>query len=89
MADQAPTIEDYYREDRTFAPAPEFVAAANLNDPAIYERAAVDPPVFWAEQARALLDWDTSTGSFSYTVTVQHNSTGQRVRLDPQISNET
>ncbi len=59
MADQAPTIEDYYREDRTFAPAPEFVAAANLNDPAIYERAAVDPPAFWAEQARALLDWDT------------------------------
>ncbi len=37
----------------------------------------------------ALLDCDTSTGSFSYTVTVQHNSTGQRVRLDPQIRNET
>jgi acetyl-CoA synthetase len=59
MAEDAPTIEDYYREDRTFPPAPEFVATANLSDPAIYERAAADPAAFWAEQARALLSWDT------------------------------
>ena len=59
MAEDAPTIEDYYREDRTFPPSAEFVASANLSDPAIYRRAASDPPAFWAEQARELLDWDT------------------------------
>jgi len=37
----------------------------------------------------ALLDCDTSTGDFSYTVQVQHTSTGRRVRHDPQIRNET
>ncbi len=58
MAEDAPTIEDYYHEHRTFAPSPDFVATANLSDPAIYQRAAIDPPAFWAEQARALLDWD-------------------------------
>ncbi len=59
MAEDAPTIEDYYREDRTFPPSPEFVATANLADPAIYEQAAADPAAFWAEQARAMLSWDT------------------------------
>jgi acetyl-CoA synthetase len=59
VPDQGPTIEDYYREDRTFPPSPDFVAQANLSDPAIYERAAADPQAFWAEQARDLLDWDT------------------------------
>jgi acetyl-CoA synthetase len=59
MAEDAPTIEDYYREDRTFPPSPEFVAAANVADAAIYQRAAADAPAFWAEQARELLDWDT------------------------------
>ena len=59
MAEDAPTIEDYYREDRTFPPSAEFVASANLSDPAIYRRAASDKPAFWAEQARELLDWDT------------------------------
>jgi acetyl-CoA synthetase len=59
MAEDAPTIEDYYHEDRTFPPSAEFTAAANLADPSIYERAAADPPGFWAEQARELLHWDT------------------------------
>ena len=59
MAEDSPTIEDYYREDRTFPPSAEFVAAANLSDPAIYEQAAADAPAFWAEQARELLHWDT------------------------------
>ena len=54
-----PAIEDYYREDRTFAPTPEFVAQAVLNDPTIYSRADADPEAFWAEQARELLTWDT------------------------------
>jgi acetyl-CoA synthetase len=53
------TIEDYYREDRTFPPPPGFRAAAVLNDPDVYDRADRDPEAFWAEQARALLDWDT------------------------------
>ncbi|MCB1010226.1 MAG: acetate--CoA ligase [Microthrixaceae bacterium] len=55
--DQAATIEDYYREDRTFTPPPAFVANADLNDPAIHERADGDFEAFWAEQARDLLDW--------------------------------
>ena len=46
MAEDAPTIEDYYREDRTFPPSAEFVASANLSDPASYRRAASDPPAF-------------------------------------------
>ena len=37
--DQSPTIEDYYHEERTFPPSPEFVAAAVENDPLLYERA--------------------------------------------------
>jgi len=59
MAEDTPTIEDYYHEDRTFPPSAEFVEAADMSDPAIYRRAAADPPEFWAEQARALLHWDT------------------------------
>ncbi len=53
------TIEDYYHEDRTFPPSPEFVAQAVVNDPSIYERAEADPEAFWAEQARDLITWDT------------------------------
>ena len=59
MAEDAPTIEDYYHEDRTFPPSAAFTASANLADPSIYERAAADPEGFWAEQARGLLHWDT------------------------------
>ncbi len=54
-----PTIEDWYREDRTFPPSPEFVAAAVLNDPSVYELADADPEAFWAQQARDLVTWDT------------------------------
>ena len=56
--DTGATIEDRYSEDRTFTPSAEFVAQANVSDPAIYERAAADPAAFWAEQARSLLTWD-------------------------------
>jgi acetyl-CoA synthetase len=51
-----PTIENYYDEDRVFAPSAEFVAQANLSDPSIYERASADFAGFWAEQARSLRD---------------------------------
>lgn len=37
----------------------------------------------------ALLDCDNSPGSFSYTVTVQHASTGHQRSIDPTIKNET
>ena len=64
MAEDAPTIEDYYHEDRTFPPSPEFVASANLSTTlTIYQRAAVDAPAFWAEQARSMLDWDEPTST--------------------------
>src|SRR5690606_41746228 len=53
--DDGPTIEDYYREDRTFPPSPEFTAQAVLGDPSIYDRAEADPEAFWAEQARDLI----------------------------------
>src|ERR1035441_4068785 len=34
-------------------------ARAEVADAAIYERAAVDPDTWWADQARQRLDWDT------------------------------
>lgn len=36
----------------------------------------------------ALLDCDSSPGAFSYTVTVQHSTTGERRSLDPTIKNQ-
>jgi acetyl-CoA synthetase len=62
-----PDIAALLHEDRTFEPAPEFRAAANISDPAIYARAAADPEAFWAGFARELewmapwsrvLEWD-------------------------------
>ncbi|MGO8872364.1 MAG: acetate--CoA ligase [Acidimicrobiales bacterium] len=50
------TIEDYYSEDRVFPPSEDFRGQAVERDPAIYGRAAADPPAFWAEQAGSL-DW--------------------------------
>jgi len=40
-----------------FEPPAEFAASALLNDPAVYEEAAADPPAWWLRQARQLLDW--------------------------------
>jgi acetyl-CoA synthetase len=54
----SPEIEALLREDRSFAPASDFTAAAAVNDPAIYGRAAQDPEAFWAGFAREL-DWIT------------------------------
>jgi acetyl-CoA synthetase len=52
------TIEDYFREERTFPPSPEFQANALVSDRSLYEEAAADPEAFWARQARELLTWD-------------------------------
>ncbi len=57
MADA--TIEDYYQEERIFAPAADFAAAALANDRSLYEEAEADYETFWARQARELLSWDT------------------------------
>ena len=56
MASTEKTLEALLREDRRFEPGSGFRAAANANDPAIYERAAADPEAFWAEWA-GKLDW--------------------------------
>ncbi len=53
-ANTEPAIENLYSEQRTFAPPQEFVAQANANDPAIYERAEADWQGWWAEQAERL-----------------------------------
>jgi len=53
-----PTIEDYYVEERTFPPPPEFSAAALVNDRSLYDEADADMEAFWARQARELLTWD-------------------------------
>jgi len=53
-----PTIEDYYVEERTFPPSPEFVAAALLSDTSHHDEAAAGLEDFWARQARELLTWD-------------------------------
>ena len=60
MADSdSPTIEDYYHENRSFPPPPEFAGSAVVADEGIYATAEDDFEAFWATQARELLDWDT------------------------------
>lgn len=49
-------IEALLAEHRVFPPSPEFVAQANVNDPAIYTEAAEDLEGFWAEEGKKL-DW--------------------------------
>jgi acetyl-CoA synthetase len=65
--DTTSALETFSQEDRRFPPPPEFVAAANVKDPQIYERAAKDLEGFWADQAKTLtwrkpfskvLDWE-------------------------------
>lgn len=70
MSETRKTAQDFVevikQENRTFPPPPEFVANANINSEAEYERAAADPEAYWAEQAERLhwfekwdkvLDW--------------------------------
>ncbi|HEX6217286.1 MAG TPA: acetate--CoA ligase, partial [Vicinamibacterales bacterium] len=49
-------IEALLKEDRSFAPSPDFISKALVNDPGIYARAAQDPEAFWAGFAREL-EW--------------------------------
>jgi acetyl-CoA synthetase len=52
-----PTIEDYYVEDRVFAPSEGFRAQANVADRSMYDEASADYEAFWARQARDLVTW--------------------------------
>jgi acetyl-CoA synthetase len=55
-------IDDLLREDRTFAPPPEFTARAVVKDDGIYAEAERDPEAFWARFAGELewsRPWDT------------------------------
>ncbi len=57
-----PEIDDLLREDRTFAPPPEFRAHAVVRDDNIYADAERDPEAFWAKFAGELewsRPWDT------------------------------
>ena len=53
-----PEIENLLAEHRTFAPPPEFAAAANAGS-ALYEEAERDPEAFWAARARERISWFT------------------------------
>ena len=57
MADEA--IEEFYVEERSFPPPPEFVAEAQVVDRALYDEADADYEAFWARQAREHLSWHT------------------------------
>jgi acetyl-CoA synthetase len=52
----AATIENLLREERTFPPSDSFVANALLNDPDIYERTQTEAGfrAFWAEEGNRL-----------------------------------
>jgi len=60
MAEKKPPAEiaDLLQEDRSFPPSPAFRSTANINDPAIYERAEKDPEAFWDSFASEL-EWFT------------------------------
>ena len=49
-------IDVLLTETRKFEPPPEFRLAAHASAPDIYDKAALDPEKFWAEQAREL-EW--------------------------------
>ena len=54
----AATIENLLREERTFPPSAEFVANALVNDPGIYERTQTEEGFrdFWTEEGKRL-EW--------------------------------
>ena len=51
-------IEEFYIENRTFAPSERFAEEALINSQELYTEASEDVEVFWARQARELLTWD-------------------------------
>jgi acetyl-CoA synthetase len=57
------TLENLFREGRTFAPPSEFASNAIVNDESVYEQAEKDPEGWWeshAERLRWLRKWDTT-----------------------------
>jgi acetyl-CoA synthetase len=52
------TIEDYFKEDRTFPPSADLQANALVSDRSLYDEADEDRLAFWARQARELVSWD-------------------------------
>jgi len=52
----SPEIDALLSEERRFEPSTAFRAAAHVNDPEVYARAAADPEAFWAGFAKEL-DW--------------------------------
>ncbi len=54
----SPEIDALLTEHRRFEPGAAFRAAAHVNDPAVYARAAADPEAFWAGFAGEL-EWMT------------------------------
>ncbi|MFX0539905.1 acetate--CoA ligase [Ornithinimicrobium sp. Y1847] len=51
-------LSNLLHEERTFEPSEEFVAQAN-GTAELFERAEQDREAFWAEQARAYVQWET------------------------------
>ncbi|WP_207454601.1 acetate--CoA ligase [Desertivibrio insolitus] len=56
MTTSEQSIDSLLRENRRFAPSPEFAASA-VATPDLYEAAKTDRLGFWAEQSRNLLHW--------------------------------
>src|SRR3954451_12485339 len=57
MTDKPPVeFDDLLREDRAFAPPPQFRANAHVKDDSIYAEAERDPEAFWARFAKEL-EW--------------------------------
>jgi acetyl-CoA synthetase len=60
MATESKTLEralEELLEQETFEPQDEFRSQALVTDDSLHRAAAEDPPGWWAEQARDLLDW--------------------------------
>ena len=53
-----PQFDALLDETRKFPPSDAFRAQANVNDPAVWEKAAADPEAFWEGFAKEL-DWHT------------------------------
>jgi len=53
-----PAIEDWYLEDRRFAPSAEFASHALVSNRSLFDEADAGREAFWARQAQSL-EWDT------------------------------
>ena len=59
MTDNLSAIDALSYEQRKFPPPSSFVADALTNDNKLYDEADRDGELFWAHQARELLEWPT------------------------------